>query len=197
MGIIIVVKDISEQHKIWKQLEQQTWLVTHTAQFGRIVLEATSFPGLSQELISKLTPFLDCSHGLIHVLDQQTDSYRLQGSYGRLAQTEHQHSFVLGETLSGQCAMEGKIIHLKEVPELYFNINSGLGNATPREIVLIPICFQDKALAVIEIASFNHFQKQHMIFLQELIPIVGLGMNNLLRKHATKMRHLSEDKRVK
>ena len=72
IGVIIVAKDISDYQKTRQELEQQTWLITNTSTFGRVVLEARTITDLAPRLISELTPFLEAAHGVMHVLDSKT-----------------------------------------------------------------------------------------------------------------------------
>ena len=64
-----------------------------------------------------------------------------------------------GEGLVGQCALEKERILLTDVPSDYIKINSGLGEATPLSIVVLPVLFEGEVKAVIELASFQQLQR--------------------------------------
>lgn len=181
-GVILIVKDITEYRRTMVQFQEQSWLVLNTAKFGGIVQKARTVETFAGSLITELTPFMDSTHGVMYVLNDETKRYHLMGSYGYLARKHVRNAFAPGESLVGQCARENKIISF-EAPENYIKINSGLGEASPVMISTVPISFQGKVLAVIEIASFNRFTERHMTLLQELMPLIGLGLDNLLRTH--------------
>ncbi len=66
-----------------------------------------------------------------------------------------------------------------EVPEDYVKIGSGLGEGTPRNIVVVPVLFEGELLAVIELATFNEFSPIHLTFLEQLIESIGIVLNTL------------------
>jgi two-component system sensor histidine kinase/response regulator len=94
---------------------------------------------------------------------------------------EVRQDFSPGVGLIGQCAAENRIVLFPEVPFDYVHIRSGLGSAAPRAVIAVPVDYQKKVLAVIELASFRAFSKEQINFLQELRPIMGLGLENVLR----------------
>jgi len=50
-------------------------------------------------------------------------------------------------------------LNLKEIPEDYVTILSGLGSSSPNNLLLIPIILEDETVGVIELASFKKFGK--------------------------------------
>ena len=68
-------------------------------------------------------------------------------------------SFRLGEGLVGQCALEQKPILLNDVPHDYLKIRSGIGESIPASSMIFPILYEGETLAVVEIASFETFQR--------------------------------------
>src|SRR5207245_559021 len=85
--------------------------------------------------------------------------------------------FHFGEGLVGQCALEKKPILLTRVPADYIQISSGLGEAPPLNIIVLPVLFEGVVKAVIELASFNPFSAIHQIFLDQLTESIGVVLN--------------------
>ena len=74
----------------------------------------------------------------------------------------------MGESLVGRCAFEGTTIYMTKIPQNYVNITSGLGKANPTVLLLIPLKLNDEILGVIEIASFNPFEKHEIEFVEKV-----------------------------
>ncbi len=74
----------------------------------------------------------------------------------------------IGQGLIGQCYLEREHIYLKEVPKSYFSITSGLGDATPKSILISPLIYEDVVQGVIEIASFNELEQHEIDFISTL-----------------------------
>ncbi len=68
----------------------------------------------------------------------------------------------MGEGLIGQCALEKQTILLKQVPNDYIKIRSGIGEGSPKNIIILPVQFEEEVLAVIEIASFESFSSSQV-----------------------------------
>jgi len=95
---------------------------------------------------------------------------------------ERQHlanRFQLGEGLVGQCALEKERILLTRVPHDYIRISSGLGEAPPLNVVVLPILFEGQVTAVTELASFDRFSEIHLTFLDQLTESIGIVLNTI------------------
>jgi signal transduction histidine kinase/DNA-binding response OmpR family regulator len=87
--------------------------------------------------------------------------------------------FALGEGLVGQCALEKERILITQVPDNYIKINSGLGDATPLNIVVLPVLFEGEVKAVCELASFQPFSAIHLALLDQLTESIGIALNTI------------------
>jgi len=85
----------------------------------------------------------------------------------------------LSEGLVGQCATDKERIRLANVPSEYLQISSGIGNAAPIDLVILPVLFENNVKAVIELASFENFSDTHIDFLDQLTESIGIVLNNI------------------
>src|SRR5213075_502667 len=98
---------------------------------------------------------------------------------GTYARASKQRPISLGEGLVGQCAIEQQRIVLHDVPKTYAKIGSGLGNALPTSIVVLPVLFEGETKAVIELASLYPFTPTHLSFLEQLTQSIGVVLNTI------------------
>ena len=112
-------------------------------------------------ILSELAPLVSAQHGVFYSMTSPTDGgepvLELQAGYGYEERKHLSTSFRLGEGLVGQCAKEKKRILLTDVPGDYVRINSGLGDAAPLNIIVLPVLFEGSVRAVVELASFSPF----------------------------------------
>src|SRR5438045_827139 len=85
----------------------------------------------------------------------------------------------MGECLGGQGALEKEKIVLTSVPRDYLAISSGLGEATPLNIIVLPVVFEGQVKAVMELASFDKFSPAHQAFLDQLTEGIGIVLNTI------------------
>jgi signal transduction histidine kinase/ActR/RegA family two-component response regulator len=71
------------------------------------------------------------------------------------------------------------------VPADYVKISSSLGEASPVNLIVMPIAFEDQVLGVIETASFNPFTRAHQDFLEQLMEVIGVNVNALMANART------------
>src|SRR5947207_8041728 len=134
---------------------------------------------VSRLIMSELTPLVSAHHGAFFIGDAETGSpsMRLIASYAYRHRKHVANRFGLGEGLVGQAALEKQPILLTNVPDDYIQITSGLGEAPPRNIIVIPILFEGEIKAVIELASFLPFSAIHQTFLDQLAESIGVVLN--------------------
>ncbi|HEX7595496.1 MAG TPA: response regulator, partial [Gemmatimonadaceae bacterium] len=134
---------------------------------------------VSKLIMSELTPLVSAHHGAFYIMDDDdhTPVLRLIASYAYKERKHIGNRFYLGEGLVGQAALEKKPILLTNVPADYIQISSGLGEAPPRNVIVLPVLFEGDVKAVIELASFLPFSQIHQLFLDQFAESVGVVIN--------------------
>ncbi len=112
---------------------------------------------LTEKILSNIAKEFDIVQGLFFVKEKNKDIYNITGKYAYFGEEEPK-SFNIGETLSGQVAKNKKALILEEIPENYVTILSGLGSSSPDHVIIIPIVWENKTHAIIELASFKEFK---------------------------------------
>ena len=161
--------------------QEQDWLKTNLAKFSRMMQGQKDLESVSRLIMSELTPLVSAHHGAFFIADQETATtgqlLKLIASYAYRARKHVANRFTLGEGLVGQAALEKQPILLQNVPDDYIQITSGLGEAPPRNIIVLPILFEGEVKAVIELASFLPFSQIHQTFLDQLAESIGVVLN--------------------
>ncbi len=104
---------------------------------------------------------------------------KLLGSYAHKESPELSRRLALGEGLVGQCAVSKQRIFVEEVPSSYIKIRSGLGDADPVNIAVLPVLFEGEVKAVLELASLERFSQTHMNFLDQFTESIGIVLNTI------------------
>jgi len=159
--------------------QEQDWLKTNLAKFSRMMQGQKDLESVSRLIMGELTPLVSAHHGAFFIADGESagKSMRLIASYAYRARKHVANRFPLGEGLVGQAALEKQPILLQNVPNDYIQITSGLGEAPPRNIIVLPIIFEGDVKAVIELASFLPFSDIHQTFLDQLAESIGVVLN--------------------
>ena len=160
---------------------EQDWLKTNVAKFTKMLQGQRDLLTVSRLVLSELAPLVDAQHGAFYMSRQSKDGILLEllASYAYKGRADLPTTFALGESLIGQCAYEKKRIFLNEVPSDYIQVNSGLGSAPPRTIIVMPVLFEGEVKAVLELASFGRFSETHQSFLDQLTESIGIVLNTI------------------
>ena len=166
---------------------EQDWLKTNLARFSSMMQGQKDLDTVSRLIMSELTPLVSAHHGAFFLMgdDGGSPMLKLTATYAYRERKGLPNRFWLGEGLIGQCALEKKSILLTRVPTDYIQISSGLGEAAPLNIIVLPILFEGNVRAVIELASFNTFSEIHQIFLDQLSESIGVVLNVMIANMRT------------
>ncbi|MUL37316.1 HAMP domain-containing protein [Gloeocapsopsis dulcis] len=161
---------------------EQDWLKTNLAKFTRMLQGQRELETVSKLILSELAPLVSAQQGVFYLMESSETPrpyLKLLSSYAYRERKHLANRFRLGEGIVGQCALEKERILLTEVPYNYIRIASGLGEATPLNIVVLPVLFEGQVTAVIELASFHRFSEIHLTFLDQLTESIAIVLNTI------------------
>jgi signal transduction histidine kinase/HAMP domain-containing protein/ActR/RegA family two-component response regulator len=193
-GEVAVLKDklnemIRNLRETTRQNVEQDWLKTNLERFTRMMQGQRDLAEVSSMILSELAPLVSAQHGVFYSMTSPSEDteqeLQLQAGYGYEERKHLSTSFRFGEGLVGQCAKEKKRIMLTDVPSDYVRISSGLGEAAPLNIIVLPVLFEGSVRAVVELASFSPFSPTHQAFLDQLTESIGLVLNTIVANTLT------------
>ena len=160
---------------------EQDWLKTNLARFTAMLQGQRDLATVGRTLLSELAPLVGAQQGVIYQMAaEETEALVLLSAFADAAEDEgHRHHLHVGEGLVGQCAAEKRRMLISELPEHTIPIRSGLFQATPRNIIVLPVLFEDRVKAVIELASLSTFTTSHLAFLEQLTASIGIVLNSI------------------
>ncbi|MCU9612545.1 response regulator [Caldibacillus lycopersici] len=169
-----------------EQRERETnliWTKTNITDITTSLTGAKSLESLSKKLLSMVVPLVQGSYGVMYIEEKneltKTPQYKLKASYALKERKHLTNTFEPGEGLVGQAVLEKTPIILTNVPSDYITVKSGLGEAVPVCIYVLPIMFEDQVIAVLELASFQPFSENYQSFLEELIGELGIIVHSV------------------
>ncbi|GAB3996464.1 HAMP domain-containing protein [Glycomyces albus] len=161
-----------------RQNTDADWLNSNLARLSSLMQGRRNVEEVTRMVLDEVTPLIDAQTSTFYVRHEDVSgniTYRLNAVYGHPSPGE---KIVIGdnEGMVGQAAASKRTIHLHDIPDGYLEISSGLGQATPTDLIILPVQFSDKVRGVIEFASFNNYSGLHKKFLDSLAPNVGVTL---------------------
>lgn len=164
------------------QNSEQDWLKTNLTKFTRILQGQRDLIAVSKTVLSALAPLINAQHGVFYIMEEPEGREPKLKMLSSFAYTERKNiakEWSIGEGLVGQCAYEKQRILLTHVPDDYIQITSGLGEAKPLNIIVLPIIFEGNVKAIIELASFENYSATHQAFMDQLAESIGIVLNTI------------------
>ena len=163
--------------------QEQDWLKSNLAQFTQMLQGQKDLNTVTRRILSELAQVVNAQKGMFYILEQdeslQNQKLKLFAAYAYGDEVNISKEFSLGEGLVGQCAVDKERILLTNVPKDYIKIGSGLGEASPVNLIVLPVLFETEIKAVIELASFDTFSETHLDFLSQLTESIGIVLNTI------------------
>ena len=170
-----------QEKALIEKAEEHSWRKSKVAQITSMYTSVEDFSSLSRLFIQNITPMVDGQYGVFYIKECMNDDQRLvsKASYAYNHDSVTSRSFHLGEGLVGQCAAEKKPMMISEIPDDYVKISSGIGEAAPKNILILPAEYEGEVLAVLEIASFKPFNDVQQALLHEVMAHMGITINSI------------------
>ena len=161
--------------------EQQNWLKTGQAHLNEQISGEPEITALTANIISFLTTYVEAQVGLFYLLQEADDQpayLQIIASYAYIDNNNRPKQFLVGEGLVGHAAAKRKTIVITQTPEECPPIiRSGLANAQPRYLLLLPFFYENILKGIIEIGSAKTLHKTQRDFLELVMPRVGIAIN--------------------
>ena len=158
---------------------EQDWLKTNLARFTGMLQGQRELGTVGRMLLSELAPLVNAQHGLIYQMEEEdSETMVLLSAYSSTSEG-HLERIAVGEGLLGQCAREKRRMLINDLPPGTLPIRSGLFEAIPRNVIVLPVLFEDRVKAVIELATLNSFTASHLAFLEQLTASIGIVLNSI------------------
>jgi signal transduction histidine kinase/DNA-binding response OmpR family regulator len=184
------LRDITNNNRqALEQLEQenarknaQDWLKTGQTQLSETMSGDLDLPTLCKNIVTFLARYLECQVATFYILhtpdlNKTQPHLKLIATYAYKKRKNVNNEISIGEGLLGQAALEKEIIVVTQVPEDYVIVQSGLGERTPHNLVIVPFLYENNLKGVFELGAFKPFSEMQLDFLQQVTPAIAIAVN--------------------
>ena len=161
------LRSVSEEDK------KRHWTTEGTAMFGELMRQNSgSVKELSSTILSKLIEYMHANQGGLFVVQEDgsdDEAYMtLEACYAWDREKYIEQKIYQGEGLAGQAWLEKDTLYVTDVPQDYITIVSGLGEANPTSILIVPLMVNEEVYGVVEMASFEEYKPHEIEFMQKI-----------------------------
>ena len=144
-------------------------------QINLILAEKEDTQQKLNNVLNKICNHIEAVQGALYVVTKEKNIkyIELMAAYAYHKPESEVIKYEFGEGLAGQVAKEGKLVNIKEVPEGYIKVISGLGDTTPNNLLIVPLKKGNDVIGVVEIASFKAFRKGDVAYLEQVFSLAA------------------------
>lgn len=178
-----------EEHRAWAS-QGLSVFVDILREYGNQDIQT-----LSYALISRLAEYVGAAQGALYVMEEEENRRsgekkiyaELKACYAYGRQKFIKNRVYPREGVLGQALVDGETIHITDVPEGYAEIQSGLGGAEPRAILIVPLRLNELLVGVLELASFHEFEPYQIEFIERIATNIASTINNVKANERTRL----------
>ncbi|MDY0282492.1 MAG: cache domain-containing protein, partial [Salinivirgaceae bacterium] len=188
-----LIKAKKEELNRAEEEKKRAWSNEGIAVFAEILHKnSNNQEQLINELLKNFVKYLNANQGSIYLINEDNDEKYLEmiAAYAWDRKKLVSRKILVGEGLVGACYHENETIYITKVPDDYIKITSGLGDATPDCLVIVPLKQEAGTLGVLELASFNKFEDYEIDLLEKVCQSVANTLSVV--KINDRTRHLLE-----
>ena len=165
----------------------RNWNTAGYSNVSEILQKNKSIEGISDDLIKYIVKYIGANIGGIFTYDSGDNNSQLElkalCAYDRKRIVERK--IQKGEGLLWACVLEKETIYSTDIPEEYVEIKSGLGNASPKSLLIVPLKTEDKIQGIIEIASLGEIKDYQIQFVEKVAENIAISFANKIMSTRT------------
>jgi PAS domain S-box-containing protein len=163
-------RDEEDQRRI--EEEQRTWVTNGLAQFGELLRNNNNdLEELAYNIIRYIVDYVGVNQAGFFLLNKPADAAPFFEQLACIAYDRKKFAdktVKWEEGLIGRCALEKETIYMTDVPENYLTITSGLGDAKPSSILIVPLKTNNEIFGVLELAAFAKLMEFEIEFIEKI-----------------------------
>ncbi|MBO9703156.1 MAG: GAF domain-containing protein [Sporocytophaga sp.] len=173
--------------KVNAEEKRRNWANEGLAKFSEILRNESNEKSLSDKLLVALIKYINANQGTIYLKYEEGEKYflKLISSYAWDRMKYEDKEIEMGEGLIGQAAMEREYVYLTDIPENFIRITSGLGEALPSSVLIMPLCTNTDILGIMEFAFFRNLEKYEIDFLEKIATSIATTISSVKTNEQT------------
>lgn len=162
--------------------KERNWATEGLAKFADILrVNDNDFESLYDNIILQVVNYVNANQGGLYIVNEDSGVLYLDlvSYYAYNRKKYFQQRFETKEGLIGQCYLEADTIYITELPAEYTSITSGVGEATPKCLLILPLKINETVYGILELAAFVPFKSYQIEFLKKLCENIASTVSNV------------------
>ncbi|WP_255319927.1 CHASE3 domain-containing protein [Paenibacillus amylolyticus] len=172
-----------ETNKLLDEVQEQNRVKDQITGIATLLQNPTNLEGLSRLFLNELAMLFEVPYSVLYYWkDNRLLRLAAYAGDGEKERSLGKVSLAPGEGLVGQSAVEKRVLRMNDLPQNYIRISSGLGYTSATSLTVVPVLFEGRTIAVIELASMKPLQENDMKLMQELTDIFSVSLHSTVTR---------------
>lgn len=167
----------AEERELRLKAEEEAWINTQVSEMALLLQGSVQLQTASRVFIGRLATAVGANYGAVYL--KQEGRLHFAAGYAFDESAAGREPIELGSGLVGQCALDEQMIMLQKLPEDYIKVRSGLGEASPASLIIVPIKHEQEVIAVMELAALSPFSPKELQLIERTGQNMGVLINTL------------------
>jgi len=194
----ILKKNLEEVQKAQEEEKNRAWVTEGLGRINNLTRQFDNPEELSKQVVSEIVKYIDANQGAVYLVEKEEENedpyMEMKAAFAFGRRKGLKDKVRPGEGLIGQCYLEKDMIFLTEVPDDFVRIKSGLGDAPPKNIVIMPLMSNEKIEGILEVASFQVLPDYKVDYLKKLGESLATSFSmNKINANTKRLLELSQE----
>ncbi|MGC3947944.1 MAG: PAS domain S-box protein [Chryseolinea sp.] len=180
---------------IAEEERERNWVTEGLARFSEILrTQNDSLNTMADRIITGLVKYMEANQAALYLVNKEDKKDLFIELISCYAYDRKKHLIKrveIGEGLLGQAVLDKTTNYMTQVPGDYIKITSGLGEALPRNILIVPLKLNEEVYGLVEMASFQTMKGYQIEFMEKLSETIA-SMISAVQTTAHTQRLLNE-----
>ncbi|WP_136807028.1 response regulator [Desulfosediminicola flagellatus] len=160
--------------------QDEDWLKTGLTHLNEKISGEHKLEDLCDNAIRFIAEYTGAKVGTFFVRSGEGNYYELLASYAFRLRKGLSNRCYPGEGLTGQAALEKKVIVFNDIPEDYIWIESSVGSSPPVNLLVIPLIYEGVVQGLIELGTSHPFSRRDLNFAEQVSSVVAVAINGAI-----------------
>lgn len=188
-GRLLTMRDEMKRQK--EEDKKRMWTTQGLSDLSQLIREyQNNIQELTLRAVTFIVNYVQVQQASLFVLetDQNEDQYlNLSACYAFNRKKILEKRINIGEGMVGQAFLERQTVIVTKVPQGYTTITSGLGDATPGYLIVVPMKYNEVVTAVMELAGFEILEEYQVAFLEKAGEFIASAISNVQNNEKSKV----------
>lgn len=172
---------------------KESWIKSGIARLSTSIGGERSIEELCEQVLTFFSECMNIQVANFYII-RDDSKLHLGASFAGETAITPQPMLRVGEGLVGEAYKKDQLILVENVPDNYVKVRSSIGEAPPKNLLFIPVSFENQKQGIIELGSFGSFSERDRELAEAVRQVLGVTFVTV--QHRARTQKLLEETQI-